>query len=275
LSGLDEDLPAYSLSQSAVPVVTAGTSWPREMSRDWAFGNSRGEGVRVCIVDSGVDADHPLVACALDRAVVVEMVDENVAIRDDDAGDVSGHGTACAGIIRSIAPGASLTSVRVLGTALTGGGNVLIEGVRWAVSQGFDIVNLSLSTSKAKFAGALHEAADEAYFRSCAIFASAHNMPVTSYPWRFSSVISVGSHSGADPLEYFYNPLPPVEFHARGVDVEIAWADHSVIRATGNSFATPTMAAIGALILGRHPGLTPFELKTALMHAASNVSAAA
>ena len=48
-------------------------------------------------------------------------------------------------------------------------------------------------------------------------------MPVESYPWRFSSVISVGSHEGADPLAYYYNPEPPVEFFARGVDVEVAW----------------------------------------------------
>jgi subtilisin family serine protease len=275
LSGLDADLPAYSLTHESVRRVALPSAWPAEMTREWAFGDATGAGVRVCIVDSGVDADHPLVNCRLERAVVVESDGEQVEVRDDDAGDVSGHGTACAGIIRAIAPDATLSSVRVLGPALRGGGEALIEGVRWAVRHGHDVVNLSLSTSKERFASALREIADDAYFRSCALFASAHNMPVTSYPWRFASVFSVGSHAGSDPLEYFYNPNPPVEFHARGVDVEIAWADHSTIRATGNSFATPTMAAIAALALSRHPGMTPFELKTVLMHAASNVEAAA
>ncbi len=275
MSGLDAALPAYSLTHESVPAISLPAGWPAAMSREWAFGDSRGEGVRVCIVDSGVDADHPLVNCELERAVVIQAEGDRVHVRDDDAGDVSGHGTACAGIIRAIAPDVKLSSVRVLGPALTGGGDALIEGVRWAVREGHDVVNLSLSTSKEKFAAALRDIADDAYFRSCALFASAHNMPVRSYPWRFASVFSVGSHAGSDPLEYFYNPNPPVEFHARGVDVEIAWADHSVIRATGNSFATPTMAAIAALALSRHPGLTPFQLKTVLMHAASNAEVAA
>jgi subtilisin len=273
VSGLDEDLPAYSLAHNAVEPIAPPRSWPAAMTAEWAFGDSLGEGVRVAVVDSGVDPDHPLVGGHVERSVVVEIAGDEVIIRDE-AGDVSGHGTACAGIIRSIAPAAALTSVRVLGADFTGGGPTLIEGLRWAVREGFDVINLSLSTSKAKFAGALHELADEAYFRRCAIFASAHNMPVTSYPWRFSSVVSVGSHSGTDALEYFYNPEPPVEFHARGVDVEVAWEDHSIIRATGNSFATPTMAAIGARALGRHPGLTPFQLKTVLMHGAANMVAA-
>ena len=45
--------------------------------------------------------------------------------------------------------------------------------------------------------------------------------------------------SCADPLAYFYNPAPPVEFFARGVDVEVAWAGGGTLRSTGNSFATP------------------------------------
>jgi subtilisin family serine protease len=100
-------------------------------------------------------------------------------------------------------------------------------------------------------------------------------MPVESYPWRFPAVISVGSHSGTDPFEFYAVPDPPVEFAARGVDVELAWLDHSTIRATGNSFATPHIAGIAALVRAKHPGLTPFELKSLLRATASNVRAAA
>jgi glyceraldehyde-3-phosphate dehydrogenase (NADP+) len=92
------------------------------------------------------------------------------------------------------------------------------EGLRWAIEQGYDVINMSLSTTKQKFASLLHELADTAYFRRTMLVASAHNMPVESYPWRFSSVISVGSHEQEDPYEYYYNPAPPVEFFARGVD---------------------------------------------------------
>jgi subtilisin family serine protease len=96
-------------------------------------------------------------------------------------------------------------------------------------------------------------------------------MPVESFPWRFSSVISVASHEEDDPLCFYVNPSPPVEFFARGVDVEVAWTAGTTIRATGNSFATPCISGIAALILGKHPLLTPFQLKTVLYLTANNV----
>jgi len=57
----------------------------------------------------------------------------------------------------------------------------------------------------------LHELADRAYFKRVLLVASAHNMPVESFPWRFASVISVGSHEETDPLTFYYNPTPPVK----------------------------------------------------------------
>jgi subtilisin family serine protease len=97
-------------------------------------------------------------------------------------------------------------------------------------------------------------------------------MPVESFPWRFSSVVSVGSHESDDPLAFFYNPSPPVEFFARGVDVEVAWPGGSTVRCTGNSFATPHVAAICALVLSKHPELTPFQLKSVLHLTSLNVA---
>src|SRR4029453_10249278 len=119
---------------------------------------------------------------------------------EDTEGDLCGHGTACAGVIRSLAPKCELASVRVLGAGYTGSGAVLLEGLRWAIEQDFDVINMSLSTTKQKFAGLLHELADSAYFRRTMLVASAHNMPVESYPWGFSSVISVGTPQHPDPL---------------------------------------------------------------------------
>ena len=137
------------------------------------------------------------------------------------------------------------------------------------------MINMSLSTTKRQFAEVLHELADKAYFNRTILVASAHNMPVESYPWRFSSVISVGSHSEPDSLRFYYNPNPPVEFFARGVDVELAWMGGTTIRATGNSFATPHMSGICALVRSKHPELTPFQLKSVLHLIADNVGGAA
>jgi subtilisin family serine protease len=208
----------------------------------------------------------------IDGSYVVVPADDGYRVEETRTGDVCGHGTACAGIIRQVAPECELYSVRVLGERFAGTGEVLLAGLRWAVRQAFDVINLSLSTTRRRFTEELHEVADEAFFGRTAIVASAHNTPVVSFPWRFSSVISVGSHEVEDPGLYLYNPRPPVEFFAHGQNVTVAWPGGSTIRSTGNSFATPRIAGLCALALARHPGLTIFQLKTALYLTASNVS---
>jgi subtilisin len=269
-----QPLPAWSLPASAVDDVRLRASWPERVTRDWAWGDSTGEGVRVCILDSGVEPNHPLVGDLEGAVAVVKGEDGELRVEDDAEGDACGHGTACAGIVRALAPKCSLFSVRVLGAGFTGSGAILAEGLRWALSQGFDLVNMSLSTTKREVAAVLHELADTAYFQRTVLVASAHNMPVESFPWRFSSVISVGSHEERDPLAFYYNPDPPVEFFARGVDVNVAWLGGSDLRSTGNSFATPHVTGICALILSKHPELTPFQLKSVLHLTSLNVGGA-
>jgi subtilisin family serine protease len=267
----ERQLPAWSLPAGNAASLELPTDWPGRVTREWAWGGSTGAGVTVCILDSGVDAAHPLVGDVAGAVAVEVGADDEITVVDDVEGDLCGHGTACAGIVRSIAPDCGIFSVRVLGAGFTGSGTALLGGLRWAVEQGFHVINMSLSTTKSQFAGMLHEVADAAYFRRTVLVASAHNMPVESYPWRFSSVISVGSHEESDPLAFFYNPNPPVEFFARGVDVEVAWLGGGTARSTGNSFATPHMSGICALALGKHPELTPFQLKSTLYLTASNV----
>ena len=271
---MEEELPAWSLAAEEVAPLDLPGLWPDGLTRDWAWGGSTGAGVRVCILDSGVEPNHPMVG-DIERAVAVRRgEDDETIVEEDTEGDLCGHGTGCAGIVHSLAPEAGLTSVRVLGAGFKGSGFVLLAGLRWAVEQGFDVINMSLSTTKHEIANLLHELADSAYFRRTVLVASAHNMPVESYPWRFSSVISVGSHDKPDPLAFFYNPNPPVEFFARGVGVEIAWLGGGKILSTGNSFATPHIIGICALIRAKHPELTPFQLKSVLYLTATNAGGA-
>ena len=266
-----EPLPAWSLPAGAEKDIALAVEWPAEVSREWAFGGSTGSGVRVCILDSGVEPNHPLVGPIADAVAVVRNPEGEITIEPDEEGDLCGHGTACAGIVRSLAPECELHSVRVLGAGYTGSGPILVAGLRYAIENGFDVVNMSLSTTKRQFAEVLHELADKAYFNRTILVASAHNMPVESYPWRFSSVISVGSHSEPDSSVFYFNPNPPVEFFAKGVDVEVAWLGGETLSASGNSFATPHVTGICALIRSKHPELTPFQLKSVLHLTSSNV----
>ena len=267
----EEGLPAWSLPAAGVDAISLPATLPERVTAEWAWGGSTGAGARVCILDSGIEAGHPLVG-ELEGAVGVSIgPDGETVIEEDVEGDTCGHGTACAGIVRSLAPDCSLFSVRVLGRGYTGSGRVLLAGLAWAIEQGFDVINMSLSTTEHEHASSLHEIADRAYFRGTMLVASAHNMPVESFPWRFSSVVSVGSHEETDPLAYYYNPEPPVEFFARGVGVEVAWPGGGTLRCTGNSFATPHISAVCALVLAKHPWLTPFQLKSVLHLTSLNV----
>ncbi len=265
-----EELPAWSLAEEDIGQVAVSSGWPQAVSREWAWGDAGGAGVTVCLLDSGIALDHPRVG-TVQASFRVRVDGEKSLIEPDDRGDVSGHGTACAGVVRALAPDCELVSVRVLGEQVTGTAGVLLAGLEWAIAQCFDVINLSLSTRRRDLAEALYQLADRAYFGGSMLVCSAHNLLVESFPWRFSSVMSVASHERADSEQFFYNPRPPVEFFARGLDVPVAWPGGRTAVVTGNSFATPHMAGMCARILGEHPNLTPFQVKTMLHLIANNV----
>jgi subtilisin family serine protease len=195
--------------------------------------------------------------------------DDPVVVDDPEALDVVGHGTACAGIIHGIAPGAELVSIRVLGPENRGKGMVFAAGLDWAIEQGATVVNLSLSSKSDALFGLFHDLADRAYFANVLLVCAANNVPGNSYPSLFASVVSVAAHDLADPGAWFYNPDPPVEFGAHGVDVEVAWREGGRMVATGNSFAAPHVAGYAALIRAAHPAASPFEVKAILAASAS------
>lgn len=239
------------------------------ITREWAWGGSTGAGVDVAVVDSGVEDGHPLVG-RVDSAVALWYDGDDIVVQEGPHDDLFGHGTACAGIIRSLAPDCRLHSVRVLGDRLTGRGPVFAAGVRWALEQGFAVVNLSLSTGKEEYHGLFHDLADEAYFRGTALVCAVNNAPVPSYPSQYASVFSVAAHAGQDPEGFDFNPDPPVELGAPGIEVDVAWRGGATLTATGNSFAAPHIAGLVARVLGKHPGLTPFQVKTVLHAVADN-----
>jgi subtilisin family serine protease len=245
------------------------------LTPEWAWGGATGRGVRVAVVDSGIEADHPALEGCVDEqgGIALELSDDGQVIeRRGPHTDLFGHGTACAGIIHSLAPEARITSVRVLGELLVGRGKVFLRALAWAISEGFDVINLSLSTTKHDWALPFYEICDQAYFMRCFVVTSANNDPVLSFPSLYSSVASVACNNASDRFEYYLNPDPPTEFLAPGIDLEVAWRGGTTIQATGNSFAAPHVSGIAALICSKHPNLRPFELKSVLCATAANVA---
>jgi subtilisin len=245
-----------------------------ELTPEWAWGGATGRGVRVAVVDSGIDATHPDLHGCVDQAA-------GVAVELDRSGrpllvpgphpDSFGHGTACAGIIHDLAPEATVVSVKVLGPTLAGSAEAFLAGLRWAVEQRFDVINLSLGCRRRDWALAFHELCDRAYFDGTFVTTAASNVDSVTYPSLFSSVASVAANLSSDPFRFHHNPEPPTELLARGIDVEVLWLHHGRVVTTGNSFAAPHIAGIAALVASKHPGLRPFQMKTVLWATSANV----
>lgn len=246
-----------------------------DLTPEWAWGGSTGAGVKVGIIDSGIDNDHPAIAGRVKGYVsFYEDRDGQIQASEEQHSDAFGHGTACADIIRRLAPECDLYSIKVLGARLSGKGTAFVAGLRWAIEQGMHVVNLSLGTTKQDYFGRFHELVDTAYFRNIVLVTAANNMPMTSYPSLYAAVTSVACHQGQDPYEIYYNPMPPVEFGAPGINVTVAWYGGQQMTVTGNSFSAPHISGLVAKILGKHPGLTPFQVKTILHATARNVRGA-
>lgn len=272
----DPSRPAWSAAFAPYAIQPLPLNDPlTAITREWAWGGSTGQGVRVAIIDSGIEHDHPAVGNRVVDGVAIEQ-DPNApnGIRytpEPQPYDMYGHGTACAGIIHSLAPDAELVSVRVLGRDGRGKSLQFAAGINWAIENGFKVISMSLSTSSEEYYALFHRLADEAYFKGVALVSAVNNIPTPSYPSLYSSVFSVAAHEVQDPFTYYYNPAPPVEFGAYGIDVKIAWTNKGYMTSTGNSFAAPHITGIVALIRAKHPELTPFQLKTVLYACASNV----
>ena len=271
---MTEPLPAWGEAFASSRRESMGRSGPwGRIDRDWAFGDGSGRGVRVAIVDSGVDGSHPALGGRLVDSVSVERRGEDWTIVPVEPTDLVGHGTACAGIIHALAPDAELVSIRVLNADNRGSGGAFATGLLWAIeTSGASVVNLSLSSRSEAMYGPLHEVADEAYFRNVLFVSAANNVSVASYPSLFASVVSVAAHDVADPAVWLYNPAPPVEFGAYGLNVDVAWRGGARMTVTGNSFAAPHITGYATRIRAAHPGITPFEVKSLLAATADNVA---
>jgi subtilisin family serine protease len=118
---------------------------------------------------------------------------------------------------------------------------------------------------------AFYELCDTAYFGRSFLVTAANNYTGASFPSLYASVASVACNMSKDPFRFHYNPEPPTEFLAPGVDIEVAWLGGQRVQGTGNSYAAPHIAGIAALIRAKHPELRPFQVKTVLWATAANV----
>ncbi|MFD8640557.1 type VII secretion-associated serine protease mycosin [Streptomyces zaomyceticus] len=285
----------------ALPATTTPAYADTIRARQWgleamhtteAWRTTKGEGVTVAVLDTGVDAEHP----DLEGSVLTgrDLIGFG-ASRGDRAW--ARHGTAMAGIIAGhghgpdggdgvlgIAPGARILPVRVIlegadksrDKARKTRGTALAEGIRWAADHGADVINMSLGDdSKSAHPDAGEDAAVQyALSKGVSVVASAGNGGEKgdhiSYPAAYPGVIAVtavdryGTHASFSTRRWYATVSAP------GVDIAIADPDRRYYEGWGTSAAAAFASGAVALVRSAHPDLTPAQVKRLLIDTARN-----
>jgi subtilisin len=232
-----------------------------------------GEGVRVCLLDSGVERSV-LEDKFRERGQEIHRIEggiftaERVEPLPYEGRQSTPHGTTVADILLMLAPRVKLYSADVFGPRGSCEVEVVIRALRWAIEVWHcKVINLSLGVPESRLQQLpkrmqLLRTIEEGYYKDVLIFAAAHNEhPLTrSYPAAFAPpLLSVDKHLFADPLHFAYHLREQIEFqaHARGYLGPFA-------SEPATSWAAPHLAGIAARILSLRPGLKPFEMKTIL-----------
>jgi len=233
-----------------------------------ALTNGTGKGVRIAVLDSGIEIDHP-------ELVGLELIDDlhvidsgiQIEVRSGDGTDIFGHGTAVAGVIRHIAPDGEIGSIRVLGESLVSRTVIIREGIRQAIDRGYRILNCSFGCGLADHIFQYKEWIDEAYLNGIHIVSACNNLDFRrpEWPGYFPTVITVNMAQLDDEGTFFYKSGHLVEFFARGVDITLPWNHHLTKEVTGSSFAAPVLTGLLARLISVFPNLRPLEAK-ALLH---------
>lgn len=253
-------------------------TWPPLEEARRALLQGDGSGVKVAIIDSGVDTGHPaLRGVELADEVSVSCDGVNLRIEEGRLGDAYGHGTAVASLLRQAAPGATLGSFRALDSSNHARSFVIAECVNQAISRGYQIVNCSFGCrGLPRYVMDYKEWVDRAYLEGVQVVAACSNLDVSVREWPayFPSVISV---RGIDcPPEALYHvPGRMVSFLARGERVEVAWLRGETKVETGSSYAAPLVSAAIARLLSQLPQLNPGAIKSLLAEIAEDGSSLA
>ncbi len=256
------------------------------------WGVSTGKGVKVAVIDSGIQRTHPDLAANIKGGINFVVSAADGQVHPDQWDDESGHGTEVAGIIAAanndigyvgVAPEASLYAVKVMGANDIASMSDVLSGIYWAGANGMNVANLSLGTWLSSAATIAEETAavNYAYARGVVLVASSGNSPggdcsTVIYPAAITgAVIAVGATTPDNSVASFSCHGPEVELAAPGVG---NWAPTleaygSYAQHAGTSVAAPFVAGVAALILQQNPQFTPAQVRSRLDSTAFDIGA--
>ncbi|HHV25777.1 MAG TPA: S8 family peptidase [Tissierellia bacterium] len=234
--------------------------------------NYTGKGVKVAVLDSGIDIRHN---------------DLNVrggysVFNDSPYSDGNGHGTHVAGTIaaldnsigvKGVAYNVDLYAVKVLNSYGSGSLSGIAKGIEWSIKNNMDILNMSLGTST--HSSILKDWCDLAYDSGLLVVAAAGNSgnaagigDTVDYPARYSSVVAVAATDSSNKRGSFSAHGPDIEISAPGVDVYSTYPSNRYTTMSGTSMACPHVVGSAALVWGANPKLSNVQVRESLVRTA-------
>src|SRR5262245_37953339 len=265
VEAVENDWPVYALQQS---LVVEGQPSPQaetipvgvaQIKAPLAWDCSRGKGVKVAVVDTGIDNTHPDLAPNYKGGVSF--------VPGETPMDGNSHGTHCAGTIAAaingvgvvgVAPAASLYAVKVLANNGSGQWSWLIAGIDWCINNKMHILSMSLGGGGAP--SALETMCNTAFSKGLLLIAAAGNsghtptgVPSTvGQPGKYKTVIAVSAIDSANVIAPFSSAGPEVEICANGVNVLSTIPGGGYGTKSGTSMACPHVSGAAAVVWGAH-----------------------
>lgn len=257
---------------------------PRKQSMPWgitrvkapeAWGSATGKGVRVAVLDTGIDMTHPDIRANI--AGGFDCINETTNVVDDN-----GHGTHVAGTIAAldddfgvvgVAPEARLYAVKAFDSGGQGQVSDIVQGMEWCIANRVQIINMSFGTVDSS--KALTMAIEKAAQAGIVMVAAAGNdgrRDGVLYPARDPNVIAVAASTRDDRIASFSNSGGQVAIAAPGEDIYSTYRDGGYKSLTGTSMACPHVTGVAALLLSVSPGLARDDVREIVCGTATKLS---
>lgn len=250
------------------PAAPAGQETPwgiTKVAAPAAWKTSRGAGVKLVVIDTGIDMKHPDLAANIKGGW-------NAITKGEDFNDDNGHGSHVSGTIAGVdddkgvvgvAPKVDLYGVKVLDAEGSGTFDDVIAGMQWAVDNKMEIASMSLGASQGN--QALTDMVAAMTKAGVILIAAAGNSGGSvGFPAACPGAIAIAASDSKDKLASFSSRGPEVAVIAPGVDVKSTYMNGGYDTLSGTSMATPHVSGLTALYVATHKGATPAQARAAL-----------
>ena len=250
----------YVEEDGIVHAVGEVTPWGVDrIDADLVWSNNKGNGVKIAIIDTGIDKDHPDLQANIKGGVNFVSKPSWRPADPEKWDDDNGHGTHCAGIVAAVdnevgvigvAPEADLYGVKVLDRTGSGYVSDVIAGIEWSNDKGMQVISMSLGGG---YSESMETACSEADGAGIVVVAAAGNSgpgdDTVNYPAKYESVIAVSATNDGDSLADFSSRGPEVELAAPGVSIDSTYMGGGYTTMDGTSMACPHVAGTAALVI--------------------------